>query len=58
MTKIQKFELALKKVCLNLAKQVVVDGEGAKKFLTISVINAKSLGSAKRLLFRLQIHLC
>ena len=24
---IQKFELALKKLCLNLAKQVVVDGE-------------------------------
>jgi len=37
---IQKFELALKKLCLNLAKQIVVDGEGAKKFLTISVINA------------------
>ena len=45
---IQKFELALKKLCLNLAKQIVVDGEGAKKFLTISVINAKSLGSAKK----------
>ena len=28
---IQKFELALKKLCLNLAKQIVVDGEGAKK---------------------------
>ena len=48
---IQKFELALKKLCLNLAKQVVVDGEGAKKFLTISVINAKSLGSAKKIAF-------
>tara|TARA_B100000963_G_scaffold356737_1_gene377478 strand:- start:1848 stop:3152 length:1305 start_codon:yes stop_codon:yes gene_type:complete len=48
---IQKFELALKKLCLNLAKQVVVDGEGAKKFLTISVINAKSLGSAKSIAF-------
>ena len=46
---IQKFELALKKLCLNLAKQIVVDGEGAKKFLTISVINAKSLGSAKKI---------
>ena len=40
---IQKFELALKKLCLNLAKQVVVDGEEQKKFLTINVINAKSL---------------
>ena len=48
---IQKFELALKKLCLNLAKQVVVDGEGAKKFLTISVINAKSLGSARKIAF-------
>jgi len=48
---IQKFELALKKLCLNLAKQVVVDGEGAKKFLTVKVINAKSLGSAKKIAF-------
>ena len=46
---IQKFEFALKKLCLNLAKQVVVDGEGAKKFITINVINAKSLGSAKNI---------
>ena len=48
---IQKFEVALKKLCLNLAKQIVVDGEGAKKFLTINVINAKSLGSAKNIAF-------
>ena len=48
---VQKFELALKKLCLNLAKQIVVDGEGAKKFLTINVINAKSLGSAKNIAF-------
>ena len=48
---IQKFEVALKKLCLNLAKQIVVDGEGAKKFITINVINAKSLGSAKNIAF-------
>tara|TARA_B100001057_G_scaffold455560_1_gene502198 strand:- start:604 stop:1908 length:1305 start_codon:yes stop_codon:yes gene_type:complete len=48
---VQNFEIALKKLCLNLAKQVVVDGEGAKKFLTINVINAKSLGSAKNIAF-------
>ncbi len=48
---IQKFEIALKKLCLNLAKQVVVDGEGAKKFLTVNVINAKSLASAKNIAF-------
>ena len=48
---VQKFELSLKKLCLNLAKQIVVDGEGAKKFLTVKVINAKSLGSAKNIAF-------
>ena len=48
---IQKFELALKKLCLNLAQQIVVDGEGAKKFLTVKVINAKSLSSAKNIAF-------
>jgi glutamate N-acetyltransferase / amino-acid N-acetyltransferase len=48
---LQKFEVALKKLCLNLAKQIVVDGEGAKKFVTINVINAKSLGSAKNIAF-------
>jgi glutamate N-acetyltransferase/amino-acid N-acetyltransferase len=48
---IQKFEIALKKLCLNLAKQIVVDGEGAKKFITINVINAKSLSSAKNIAF-------
>jgi glutamate N-acetyltransferase / amino-acid N-acetyltransferase len=48
---VQKFEVALKNLCLNLAKQIVVDGEGAKKFVTINVINAKSLGSAKNIAF-------
>ncbi len=48
---IQKFESSLKSVCLNLAKQIVVDGEGAKKFLTIKVINAKSISSAKKIAF-------
>ena len=48
---VQKFEIALKKLCLNLAKQIVVDGEGAKKFIIINVINAKSLGSAKNIAF-------
>ena len=48
---VQKFEISLKKLCLNLAKQIVVDGEGAKKFLIVKVINAKSLGSAKKIAF-------
>ena len=48
---IQKFETSLKNVCLNLAKQIVVDGEGAEKFLTIKVVNSKSLSSAKKIAF-------
>jgi len=48
---ILKFESALKKLCLNLAKQVVVDGEGAKKFVTVRVVNSKSLISAKNIAF-------
>ena len=48
---IQKFEQALKRLTLNLAKQVVVDGEGAKKFITVKVINAKSLLSARKVAF-------
>ena len=48
---IQKFESALKKLTLNLAKQIVVDGEGAKKFITVKIINAKSITSAKKIGF-------
>ena len=48
---IQKFESALKKLCLNLAKQIVVDGEGAKKFVTVKILNAKSFSSAKKIAF-------
>ncbi len=48
---IQKFEMALKRLTLNLAKQIVVDGEGAKKFITIKVVNAKSISSAKKIAF-------
>ena len=48
---IQKFEIHLKKLCLNLAKQIVVDGEGAKKFVTVKILNAKSQLSAKKIAF-------
>ena len=48
---IQKFEAALKKLTMNLAKQIVVDGEGAKKFITVKIINAKSITSAKKIGF-------
>ena len=49
--KLQDFEKALHKVCLNLAKQIVVDGEGAKKFITINVIRARSTIMAKNIGF-------
>ena len=48
---IQKFELALKRLTLNLAKQVVVDGEGAKKFIVVRILNAKSIISARKIAF-------
>jgi glutamate N-acetyltransferase/amino-acid N-acetyltransferase len=47
----QKFEVALKKLCLNLSKQIVVDGEGAKKFITINVTGARSVTMAKNIAF-------
>jgi glutamate N-acetyltransferase / amino-acid N-acetyltransferase len=46
-----KFEKALKTVCLDLAKQIVVDGEGAKKFITIKIINSESNERAKKIAF-------
>ena len=49
--KLQDFEKALHRLCLNLAKQIVVDGEGAKKFITINVIGAKSTTMAKNVAF-------
>ena len=48
---IQKFEIALKKLTLNLAKQIVVDGEGAKKFIIVKILNARSVSSAKKIAF-------
>jgi len=49
--KLQDFEKALHKLCLNLAKQIVVDGEGAKKFITVNVIGARSASMAKNVGF-------
>ena len=49
--KLQDFEKALHRLCLNLAKQIVVDGEGAKKFITINVIGARSTSMAKNIGF-------
>ncbi len=49
--RIRDFEEALKKVLLNLAKRVVLDGEGASKFITINVENCKSEDDAKKIGF-------
>ena len=49
--KLQDFEKALHRLCLNLAKQIVVDGEGAKKFVTVNVEGARSTSMAKNIAF-------
>jgi len=49
--KLQEFEKALHRLCLNLSKQIIVDGEGAKKFITVNVIGAKSVTMAKNIGF-------
>ncbi len=49
--KLQDFEKALHRLCLNLAKQIVVDGEGAKKFITVKIVGAKSNSMAKNIGF-------
>ena len=43
------FAAALERVCLDLAQQVVRDGEGASKFITINVEGATSDDSARRI---------
>ena len=49
--KLKYFDEALKKVLLNLAKRVVADGEGASKFITIRIVNAKTEEDAKKIAF-------
>jgi len=49
--KLQDFEKALHRLNLNLAKQIIVDGEGAKKFITINTIGARSTSMAKNVGF-------
>ena len=49
--KLQDFEKALHRLSLNLAKQIVVDGEGAKKFITVEVTGARSTSMAKEVAF-------
>ena len=44
---LEEFEAALEEVCLNLSSQLVKDGEGASKFVTLHVEGAASDASAK-----------
>ena len=50
-SKTKEFDIALHNVLLNLAKRVAADGEGASKFITVSVNNAKTREDAKKVAF-------
>ena len=50
-SKLKGFEKALHNVMLNLSKQIVADGEGAKKFIIINVIKARTMQGAKKIAF-------
>ena len=52
-SKLKNFNKALHDVLLNLAKQVVSDGEGASKFISISCINCKTEKDAKNISFKI-----
>ena len=45
----EKFADTLKTICIELAKRIASDGEGATKFLTINVTGAKSFADAKQI---------
>ena len=47
--KLADFEKALYRLALNLSKQIVVDGEGAKKFITVEIVGARSMNMAKNI---------
>ena len=49
--KLLDFEKALHRLSLNLSKQIVVDGEGAKKFITVNIVGARSSTMAKNIGF-------
>ena len=48
---LKAFYAELKKAMIDLAKKIVLDGEGAKKFIEITVTNAKTTTSAKEICF-------
>lgn len=44
----QKFFETLKNICVELAKRIAADGEGASKFITINVTGAENFADAKQ----------
>ncbi|MGZ0188182.1 MAG: bifunctional glutamate N-acetyltransferase/amino-acid acetyltransferase ArgJ, partial [Alphaproteobacteria bacterium] len=44
---LKDFKRALQEICIDLAQQVVRDGEGASKFIAVRVTGATSTGAAK-----------
>ena len=50
-SKLSDFNEKLHSVLLNLAKRVVMDGEGASKFISIDVLNAAKETDAKKIAF-------
>jgi glutamate N-acetyltransferase/amino-acid N-acetyltransferase len=48
---LKNFDQSLNKILLSLAKRVVADGEGASKFISINVSNAKTYTDAKKIAF-------
>ncbi len=51
--KLKNFNKAVHEILLNLAKQVVLDGEGASKFISIDCINCKTEKDAKNISFKI-----
>ena len=45
------FYKELKKAMVNLAKKIVMDGEGARKFIEVTVKNARNVARAKKICF-------
>ena len=45
----EKFFETLKLICIELAKRIASDGEGATKFVTVNVTGAKSFADAKQI---------
>ena len=50
-SKLKHFRQSLKDVLLNLAKRIAGDGEGASKFISVNVVNAKNFFDAKKVAF-------